>query len=187
MTEIWKDIQGFEGLYQISNNGRVKSLERLVNNKNGKRIVKEKVLKNQINSKGYYSVVLRKQNKNITKEIHRMVAIAYINNDKNYSYVNHIDGNKKNNKISNLEWCDCQHNIREAYRLGLNHYTNLTNFKNLPKKVLQYDKNNSLLSEFNSIREASRITQVCYNSISLNCRGKQNKAGGYTWKFKEES
>ena len=186
MTEIWKDIKDFEGLYQVSNLGNVKSLSRYVKNKNGKRIVEEKILKNQINKKGYYSVVLRKNNKSFTKEIHRLVAITFIENTNNYPVINHIDGNKLNNKLDNLEWCTYKHNIREAYRLGLNRYTNLVNFKNLPKKVLQFDKSKKFITEFNSIREASRITKVCYNSIWLNCCGKQNYAGGYTWKYKEE-
>lgn len=186
MTEIWKDIKDFEGLYQISNLGKVKSLPRYVKNIHGQRIVKEKILKNQINKKGYYSVVLRKNNKSYTKEIHRLIGIAFIENKNNYSCINHIDGNKLNNKLDNLEWCSYKHNINEAYRLGLNRYTNLINFKNLPKKVLQFDKNNNFINEFESIRKASKITNVCYNSIWLNCCGKQRYAGGYTWKFKEE-
>ena len=188
MTEIWKDIKDFEGLYQISNLCRVKSLKRYVNGKNkNNKVIKEKILKNQINKKGYYSVVLRKNNKSFTKEIHRLIATAFIENNNDYPCINHIDGNKLNNKLDNLEWCTYKHNIREAYRLGLNKYTNLINFKNLPKKVLQFDKNNNFIKEFNSIREASRITNVCYNSIWLNCCGKQKYAGNYTWKYKEEN
>lgn len=186
MTDNWKDIKGFEGLYQISNLGNIKSLKRYVKNKYGYRVVNEKILKNQINSKGYYSVVLRKENKTFTKEIHRLLAIAFIPNINNDKYINHKDGNKLNNSLDNLEWCTCQYNIKEAYRLGLNRYTNLINFKNLPKKVLQIDKDNNLIAEYDSIREASRITGICYNSISLNCQGKQTKAGDYTWRFKEE-
>ena len=186
MTEVWKDIKDFEGLYQISNLGRIKSMQRYVKNKSSKRVVKEKMLKNQINNKGYYSVILRKNGKTFTKTVHRLIAIAFIENKNNYPCINHKDGNKLNDKLDNLEWCSYKHNIREAYRLGLNKYTNLINFKNLPKKVLQFDKNGNFIKEFDSIREASKIADVCYNSISLNCRGKQKYAGDYTWKFKEE-
>lgn len=186
MKEIWKDIPNFEGLYQISNLGNVKSLKRKVKNKNGYRIIEETILKKQMNNKGYYIINLRKNSSHTFKLVHRLVGVVFLKNKNNYPIINHIDGNKLNNNVSNLEWCTYNHNIKEAYRLKLNKYTNLINFKNKPKKVLQYDKNNNFINEFNSIREASRITNVCYNSIWLNCCGKQKCAGGYTWKFKEE-
>ena len=186
MTEIWKDIKDYENLYQISNLGRVKSLERKVKNKNGYKVIKEKILKNYIHNTGYYAVNLRKQCKIDIRLIHRLVAEYFIDNPKMYPIVNHKDGNKLNNNIKNLEWCTYKHNINEAYRLGLNKYTHNQNFKNKSKKVLQYDRENNFIKEYNSLREASKITGVCYNSISLNCLGKQNYAGDYIWRFKEE-
>lgn len=186
MKEIWKDIKNFEGFYQISNLGRVKSLERKVKNKNGYRIVKEKILCNYINNNGYYCVNLRKKCGIDIKLIHRLIGEYFMLNPNNYPVINHIDGNKLNNNIDNLEWCTYQHNIKEAFRLGLNKYTYNENFKNVARKVLQFDKSDNFIKEYNSIREANRITGISYNSIFMNCHGKQKYAGDYIWKFKEE-
>lgn len=101
MEELWKDIVGFEGLYQIRNCGRVKSLER--KSFNGKHL-KEKILKIQLNSHGYSSVVLRKNNKSYTKEVHRLVALAFIPNPENLPQVSHKDETRTNSCVNNLKW-----------------------------------------------------------------------------------
>lgn len=197
--EIWKDVKGYEGLYKISNYGRVKSIKRKVKNKNGFRIVDEKILKPIINNKGYYIYGLSKQGKINILLLHRLIGEHFIENKNNYPCINHIDGNKLNNKISNLEWCTYEHNIKEAFRLNLNVYTYHTNFKhdywkgkygaehNCSKSVIQYDKNGKIIKEWESIKIASNKTNVNYYSISNNCRGKQKSAGGFVWKFKEEN
>lgn len=118
MEEIWKDIEGYEGLYQISNLGRVRSLDRIVNlmNRNGemiKGIRKGKILRGSI-YKGYKKVALSIDNKIKDHLIHRLVAVAFIPNPNNYTVVNHIDENPSNNIITNLEWCTTQHNIRHS-------------------------------------------------------------------------
>lgn len=100
MTEIWKDIKGFEGLYQVSSYGNVRSYYR------GGRILKPKKDKD-----GYLEVCLRKNNKSKYFKIHRLVAFVFIENTDNLPQVNHIDENKMNNNINNLEWCDCYYNI----------------------------------------------------------------------------
>lgn len=199
MKEIWKDIPEYEGLYQISNLGKVKSLERKVKNKNGYRIVKEKILKNIINSKGYYIVILRKNNKNDLRLVHRLIGENFIPNPNNYPCINHIDGNKQNNNIKNLEWCTYQHNIKEAFRLGLNKYTYKKNFNtkywlgkkgkyhSKSKAIIQYDEHNNIIKVWDSIIDASRELNICNIYISNVCRGRQKTAGGYKWKFKEEN
>lgn len=110
--EIWKDIEGFEGLYQISTYGRVKSLGRYVerircgkSEKSGKLWINEKIMSPVTCGAGYLSVALCKNNKTTHKMIHRLVAIAFIPNPNNLSQVNHKDENKTNNHIDNLEWC----------------------------------------------------------------------------------
>lgn len=196
--EIWKDIKHYEGLYQISNYGNVKSIKRKVKNKNGFRIVKEKLLKPILNNKGYYVYGLRKNGKLKMLLLHRLIGEHFLNNKNNYPCINHKDGNKLNNSIDNLEWCTYEHNIKEAFKLGLNTYTYKKNFKhnywkgkygkyhNCSKVVLQYDLKNNYLKEWESITKASKETKINYYSISNNCRGKQKKAGNYIWKFKEE-
>lgn len=117
-NEIWKDVKGYEGLYQVSNLGKVKSLKRLCNSKfNSKRIIKERILKSHKNTSGYLSVVLCK-NKSKSFTIHRLVLINFSCLNKN-KQVNHINGNKLDNRLENLEWCNSSENLKHAYLIGL--------------------------------------------------------------------
>jgi len=113
-SEVWKDIQGFEELYQISNLGRVKSLKKSMNRKNSILI-----LKNKTTPTGYIYVNIYKNKKCYTKYIHRLVAQYFIFNSNEYNEVNHIDGVKNNNSINNLEWCSHKFNIQHALYNGL--------------------------------------------------------------------
>lgn len=118
--EVWKDIKGFKGYYQVSNLGRVKSLDRRVTYSDKKiHNLKGKVLKPMINMHGYEIVDLRKDKKRKTSKIHRLVAIAFLDNPKNKPQVNHIDGIKLNNNSENLEWVTNTENIKHAYKNGL--------------------------------------------------------------------
>lgn len=106
MKELWKDIKGYEGCYQVSNLGRIKSLDRMTNNQYGEYFMKGRILKNSIiKDKGYCRVSLNNGNGKISKRVHRLVAEAFIPNPENKLEVNHKDGNKLNNCVSNLEWC----------------------------------------------------------------------------------
>lgn len=103
--EKWRDIKGYEGLYMASNLGRVKSLDRILTFKDGrKRISYGRILSAGIDQKGYLRIVLCNANKRSTQKVHRIVASSFIENKESKSQVNHIDGNKKNNKLENLEW-----------------------------------------------------------------------------------
>lgn len=115
IEEIWKDIKGYVGLYQISNLGRVKSLKRIT--VDGKTI-KERILKPGTDKPGYEFIILRKNNKSHNLMIHRLVAEAFIENPNKYSCVNHKDGNKLNNNVSNLEWCTYSYNLKHAILIG---------------------------------------------------------------------
>ena len=150
MKEVWKDIGGYEGIYQISNMGRVR------NNRN-------KILKPNESQHGYLKIELHKKSNRRTVHIHRLVALAFIDNPHNYTEVNHIDEDKHNNISSNLEW------VSRIYN---------TNYGNRPRKtgryaklhngntVYQYDRNNVLLNEFRSLRAAEKRTGFCRQIIS---------------------
>ena len=109
MTEIWKDIVGYEGLYQVSNLGNVKRLKGYKGRGKGY-IVEEHLIKPSINSHGYQNVVLCKNGKTKTFSMHRLVAIAFLDNSDNLPEVNHKDEDKTNNCVDNLEWCDRVYN-----------------------------------------------------------------------------
>lgn len=117
MNEIWKDIQDYEGKYQVSNLGRIKSLQRW----SGKKFYnREKILTPYINKKnGYAYIYLTKNNKGKNIRVHRLVAKAFLDNSNNYSDVNHKDCNRTNNNVNNLEWCTRSYNIKYALKYGI--------------------------------------------------------------------
>ena len=120
MNEIWKDIKGYEGYYQISNCGRVKSLERTAIAKcNSIRRVPEKILSICNDKDGYNIITLTKNSKKKTFKIHRLISQYFIRNPKNKPEVNHKDGNKQNNNINNLEWATESENTTHAHKIGL--------------------------------------------------------------------
>ena len=162
--ELWKDIPNYEGLYQISNLGNIMSIRR-------KRLIKSDRRKD-----GYIQVHLIKDKKMKNFLLHRLVAITFIENYNDYEFINHIDGNKENNSLNNLEWCDRSYNILHAYDNEL---------IKKRKKVEQYDKDNNLLNIYESIMEASKKTNIDRSNISACCKGKKKhkSAGGYIWRY----
>lgn len=123
MVEIWRDIKGYEGLYQVSNWGNVKRIKHDIsifrNGRIEKRFFSERLLEPWKNRKGYMKVALRKNNKSYEKFVHRLVAEAFMPIEDETLQVNHMDTNKENNTLNNLEWCTCKENIRHAYINGL--------------------------------------------------------------------
>lgn len=184
MKEIWKDIKGYEGLYQISNKGRVKSLSRFISSGKGKYKVEEKIKKpsKRMRKDGtcYMAVVLYKNNKYKNFYIHRLVANAFLENPDKKETVNHINGNKEDNIVENLEWNTYSENNNHAYITGLNDSSHRRNNKS-SFKVFQYDKNMNLIASYPSIREAERKTGIRSSSISLGIKNNW-KYGGYIWK-----
>ena len=166
MEEIWKDIAGFEGLYQVSNMGNVKSLERTVcDNRGYYRTVPERIRKPRNTGKGYLAVNLYKDGKAKNYKIHRLVAQAFLPNPYNLPEVNHIDEDKYNNCVENLEWCTSQYNIEYSKA----------------KAIIGIDKVTGLIVEFPSTKEASRQTGINHGNICACCNGKRNSAGGFYW------
>lgn len=183
MQEIWKDIAGYEGLYQVSNYGKVKSL-------NYNHTKTEKVLCKKQHKSNYVTVMLCKNGENKNKSIHILVASAFIPNPNSYPCVNHIDGNKKNNNVDNLEWCTHKQNIEHAIKTGLaNHYGMLgrTGAKNkLSKKIVQYDLQGNVVNRWDCISDAARFYGVRPGNIN-NCLSGRNKTyKGYIWRYAGE-
>ena len=118
--EYWKDVVGYEGLYQVSNLGRVKSLERTIQRTTNKQKIKERILSQGLSTTGYKKVVLYKNKNRKNKKVHRLVAEAFIPNTENKRTVNHKNGIKTDNKFSNLEWATYSENMKHAYSNNLN-------------------------------------------------------------------
>lgn len=118
MQEIWKDIPGFENIYQVSNIGNVKTLDKYVNSsiKNNNKVKRKTKILKQYNKNGYLQVSLSKENKRYYFGVHRLVAMAFLPNTNNLPQVNHKDENKLNNKVDNLEWCSAKYNCNYGTR-----------------------------------------------------------------------
>lgn len=177
--EIWKDIKGYEGLYQVSNQGRVRSLNYL---KTGKTVVMKPV-NNGVN---YFSVLLTKNGKQEKNYIHRLVAEAFLENPFNLPEVNHKDENPSNNVVDNLEWCSHKYNLNygTCKERMISKLTGRTNTKH-SVPVLQYSKTGEFIREFPSMMEAERSGFKCSN-ICKCCSGERKSHGGYIWRYKEK-
>lgn len=181
----WKQIKGFEGLYEISDTGQVKSLG--AGNSTDSRTKVVRILKTRIKKSGYEHVKLCKNGKNYHLTIHRLVALAFIDNPQNYREVNHIDGVKGNNHKGNLEWVSSSYNQKHAFKLGLQVPIRGENNKQ-SLKILQYDLNGVLLKEWESIKQVLR--EKGYNTFGIIkcCKNlpRYKTAYGFKWQYKNE-
>lgn len=182
MIEIWKDVIGYEGIYQVSNLGRVKSLDRdvLCNGRYHKHI-KGQTLKGSIGRYGYLRVSLCRK----SVDIHILVARVFVENPHNYTDVNHKDENKLNNKADNLEYCTKEYNNNYGTRNVRLRLKQLNDPKK-SKPVEQINLSGCVVAEYPSISEASRVTGISENAIRSVCKGKPHSytAGGYKWRRK---
>ena len=169
MEEEWRDIIGYEGLYKVSNKGRVKRLQ-------GKGCKQERILKPSKNGPGYLRARLSKDGKSINHSIHRLVANAFVDNPQNLPEVNHIDENKENNNVNNLEWVTSKENGNHGTR-----NERIAKTKNKP--VIGISKDGKSYLYFNCAKDAERDTGIHHGNISQCCRGTRKTAGGYHWKL----
>lgn len=181
--EVWKDIEGYEGYYQVSNLGRVKSLARNTSEK-GKNAnnKKDTILKGSL-TKGYLQVDFRKDGKRKMFRIHRLVSECFIPNPDNKPYINHIDGNKSNNTVDNLEWCTPKENVKHAMD------NNLIIFKNNSgpsKGVDKFSLDGKYLESYPSQAEAVRMNNFNCNKISYVCNGSKKQFGGFMWRHSKD-
>ena len=167
--EYWKPVVGYEGLYEVSNWGRVKSLNY---NHTGKgKILKQNQIKN-----GYKSVMLYKDGNGKNYLVHRLVAEAFLPNPNDYKEVNHKDENPQNNIVSNLEWCDRLYNVR--YGTGIERRS-----KKRSKPVLQYDLEGNFIKEWKSVTECG-INGYKQGHVAACCRGERKTHKGFLWEYK---
>lgn len=179
---IWKDIKGYEGIYQVSNYGQVKSLRRLRKSSKGSVcIVRERLMKSKIDKYGYVAYSLCKESKMSYFTSHRLVALAFIENKHNYKQINHINGNKLDNSIYNLEWCDNQHNMKEAYRLGLSKARKSKD--NLLSKKIGKIKDGIFVKEYHSLSDACFDNKVVKSAIGNCLKGRSKSCAGFQWVY----
>ena len=165
MEEIWKDIEGYEELYQVSNFGRVK------------RVTTGRILKGGKNTSGYIQIYLYKQGIRDVNRIHRIVAQSFIPNPENKPEINHIDEDKTNNRVDNLEWVTKKENTNHGTR-------NKRVSKALSIPIIATNLKTGELTEFYGTNECARQLGLHQQHISKVLAGKRNHTGGYTFKYK---
>ena len=191
MEEIWADVKDYEGLYQVSNLGRIKSTRY------------SRLMVPCKDYRGYLTVQFTVKGKIKRFKIHRLVAQAFIPNPNNLPQVNHKDENKTNNIVDNLEWCTNEYNyfygtaqerrlktMIENKKENPEKYKNKKNYNRTDelwqkKKVVQYDLNGNTIRRWDSMKEAAKELKIVPQSISKCCRGLRKTAKGYIWKYEQ--
>lgn len=173
MEEIWKDIKGYEGKYQVSNMGRVKSVERIRKGKSGSNVyVPEKLLKCKNDKDGYKECALCSgtHKKQKSYRVHRLVAEAFLPNPNNYPIINHRNEIKSDNRVENLEWCTNRYNM--IYSCG--------------KPIIQFTKDGEFVQKWDCITDAKNNLQIKGSVISKCCRGEYKTVKGYKWGYADD-
>lgn len=173
-NEIWKPVVGYEGLYEVSNYGRIRSIDRVVFQQGRNQIYRGRIMATFINNSGYEAIRLSKGNKKKWMLIHRIVAEAFLPNPNSLPYVNHKDETKTNNSVDNLEWCSLEYNVnygtstrRRSIKMG--------------KRIYAYSLKGEFLATYFSIREAERVTGVKKQNI-MSVIDKNKTAGEMFWR-----
>lgn len=180
--ELWKPVVGYEGLYEVSNYGNIRSLDRIVVYSDGRTHKHNSCVLKQIKNKGYLYVGLNKNNKRSSERVHRLVAKSFIDNPCNKPCIDHINGNKEDNKVTNLQWVTYKENMnnpltKEKMRIirsnGLSDkIVQAKKDKGKIKKVYQFSLDGKLLNTYESIADANRATNILNSSIYQCCQGK---------------
>lgn len=193
MEEIWKPVVGYDGAYEVSSFGRIKSLARMIIRPKSSYFAKEKILSPHKDRRGYLYVFLCKNGLPKRHYIHRIVASVFINNQQNKPCVDHINTITTDNRVENLRWCTHLENSNNPItlnRVRINGHSLETTRKNMktrkenrkynaPKEVFQYTKEGAFVASYESISEARRKTGI--DNISQAIIGKRSQAGGYRW------
>lgn len=187
MEEIWKDIDGYEGMYQISSHGRARGIERSVRNGNGTvRVVPQAMLRQSLNSNGYLKI--RLCGKNIY--VHRAVGAAFVYNDNPEikNQINHINEDKQDNMAENLEWCTCSYNLRYGKRNEKMIITrNRYKYRNSERPIEKYTLSGEYICEYESMAKASRLLNISEESLWFSCNSNNSSCCGFQWKYKDSN
>ena len=184
IKEEWRPVKGYEGLYEVSNLGRVKTLQRVYHcgNHHSYRMVDEHIMKPVKIKGGYLRIALSNGCKRSSHLIHRLVAEAFIQNPDNLPTINHKDCNPSNNFVDNLEWCSQQYNNRYGDRIEKVRKKTLNHPKR-SKIVLQFNLEGEYINKFLSANEVQRQLGYLQSNISGCCLGKKKTAYGFIWKY----
>lgn len=173
MNELWKPVPGYEGIYEVSDQGRVKSLARETNNQYGKTDI---IISPGWSPNGYFFVALSKNGTRKLVRVHRLVAEVFIPNPENLPQVNHKDQDPGNNRVDNLEWCTAEYNINYGDRTQ-----KVISKISIP--VFQYTKSGEFVKRYDSAVQAEKETGIASQNISRCRAGKLPSAGGFVWKY----
>lgn len=184
MKEIWKDILGYEGFYQVSSLGNVRRLvEWRGNDYSSKYVPCIKIMSPYVDNNGYMRICLSMRGIYKHCRIHQLVARAFIPNPNNFPQINHIDEDKTNNCVSNLEWCTQTYNNKygtRGKRIGITNH----NGKGAKRSILQYDLDGNFIQRWKSMQDASNnLTGVSVSKICACCRGDRSHHRGFIWKY----
>lgn len=185
--EVWKSVPGYEGFYEASNYGRVRSIFRRFRNKAGRLCdFHSQIIKVIITKSGYCSVSLSKEGNTRSHRLHKVVLESFCVRPFGKEQINHKDENKHNNCLTNLEFCTAKYNSNYGTKIERFRRKNTNNPKH-SKSILQYTPEGKLVAEYPSIKEAWRMTGVDTRSISCACNGHHLTSCGYVWLFKGET
>lgn len=185
-NEEWKDIKDFEGLYQVSNYGRVKSLERTRRLYSKEIYVPEIIRRNGCDMNGYQILPLNKDSKKYTKKIHRLVAESFISNPENKPCINHLNCNKNDNRVINLEWCTIKENNQYCCKVGHHYNPTLGKFRGdnpKSKKIVQKNKNDKIIKIWNCADDIADFLGVNRRTIGKCCRKEVKTVKGFILEY----
>lgn len=181
MEEKWRAVIGYEGLYEVSNLGNIRSVDKVsrmpCNGERATKVVKGKLLKPYESGNGYFKIALVKDGKSRKHFVHRIVADAFLQNPGNCSVVNHIDFNRRNNKVDNLEWCSQRENLLH----GTLRLVEGLDYKDL--RIGRFDKDGNLVDVWSSLSKIEETLGICKTDVLACCRGRLKSSYGYIWRY----